>query len=132
MELSRRFEEKVRESRREAGVSAALKLVSDGFGRLHAPGGLAIRKLGKRLYECRTNSAWRLVFAAEKGRLIFDFAGSHDEVRAHLDTTTDYQSGRTESGAGKPREPAAGERLRYVARASRRRVLAASRCHSWW
>jgi hypothetical protein len=84
IELSRRFKEKVRQSRREAEVLAALKLVAEGFGRPHAHSGLAIRKLGKRLYECRTSLAWRLVFAAEKGRLVFDFAGDHDEVQNYL------------------------------------------------
>jgi len=37
-----------------------------------------------RLYECRTSLAWRLVFAAEKGRLVFDVAGDHDEVQNYL------------------------------------------------
>jgi mRNA-degrading endonuclease YafQ of YafQ-DinJ toxin-antitoxin module len=84
IELSRRFKEKVRQSRREAEVLAALKLVAEGFGSPHSHTGLSIRKLGKNLYECRTSLAWRLVFAAEKGRLAFDFAGDHDEVRNYL------------------------------------------------
>ena len=84
IELSGRFKKRVRESRREAEVSAALKLVADGFGKPHAHSGLAIRKLGKHLYECRTDLAWRLVFAAEKGRLVFDFAGDHDGVQTYL------------------------------------------------
>jgi hypothetical protein len=84
IELSRRFKEKVRQARREGEVLAALKLVAEGFGRPHAHSGLAIRKLGNRLYECRTSLAWRLVFAAEKGRLVFDFAGDQDEVQNYL------------------------------------------------
>jgi len=84
IELSRRFKEKACKSGREAEVAAALRLVAEGFGRPHAHGGLAIRKLGSRLYECRTSLAWRLVFAAEKGRLVFDFAGDHDEVQNYL------------------------------------------------
>jgi mRNA-degrading endonuclease YafQ of YafQ-DinJ toxin-antitoxin module len=84
IELSKRFKKRVRDSRREAEVSATLRLLADGFGKPHAHSGLAIRKLGKHLYECRTNLAWRLVFAAEKGRLIFDFAGNHDEVQNYL------------------------------------------------
>ena len=84
IELSNRFKKRVRESRREAEVLAALKLVSDGFGKPHAHSGLAIRKLGKHLYECRTGLGWRLVFAAQKGRLVFDFAGNHDEVQNYL------------------------------------------------
>ena len=84
IELSRRFKEKVRQSRREAEVLAALKLVAEGFGRPHAHIGLGIRKLGNELYECRTSLGWRLVFAAEKRRLVFDFADDHDEVQKHL------------------------------------------------
>jgi len=84
IELSKRFKKRVRDSRREAEVSATLRLLADGFGKPHAHSGLAIRKLGKHLYECRTGLAWRLVFAAEKGRMVFDFAGNHDEVQNYL------------------------------------------------
>jgi mRNA-degrading endonuclease YafQ of YafQ-DinJ toxin-antitoxin module len=84
VELSRRFKKIVREAGREDEVSAALRLVVDGFGNPHAHSGLAIRKLGKRLYECRTWLAWRLVFEAQKGVLIFVFAGDHDEVESYL------------------------------------------------
>jgi len=84
VELSKRFKKIVRESGREADVSAALKSVLEGFGNPHAHTGLAIRKLGKHLYECRTDLAWRLIFAARKGVLTFDFAGDHDEVQSYL------------------------------------------------
>lgn len=84
VELSKRYKKIVREARREAEVSAALKLVVDGFGNPHAHTGLAIRKLGKHLYECRTGLAWRLIFEAHKGGLVFDFAGDHDEVQNYL------------------------------------------------
>jgi hypothetical protein len=84
VELSRRFKKIVRGAGREAEVSATLKLVLEGFGNPHAHSGLAIRKLGKQLYECRTGLAWRLIFAADKGVLIFDFAGDHDEVQNYL------------------------------------------------
>ena len=84
VELSKRFKKIVRDARREAEVSATLRLVLAGFGRPHAHSGLGIRKLGKHLYECRTRLAWRLIFQAEKGVLTFDFAGDHDEVQNHL------------------------------------------------
>jgi len=74
----------VREAGREKEVSAALKLVVEGFGNPHAHTGLSIRKLGQQLYECRTSLAWRLVFMANKGVLTFDFAGDHDEVQNYL------------------------------------------------
>ncbi|HAO78798.1 MAG TPA: hypothetical protein DCQ92_07445 [Verrucomicrobia subdivision 3 bacterium] len=84
VELSKRFKKIVREAGREAEVSATLKLVINGFGKPHAHSGLAIRKLGQRLYECRTGLAWRLIFEAHKGALTFDFAGDHDEVQCYL------------------------------------------------
>lgn len=84
VELSRRFKKMVREARREEEVSATLRRVLEGFGKPHAHTGLAIGKLDKHLYECRTNLAWRLIFEAHKGRLTFDFAGDHDEVQNYL------------------------------------------------
>jgi hypothetical protein len=84
VELTRRFKKIVRKAGREAEVSAALKLVIEGFGNPHAHTGLSIRKLGKTLYECRTSMAWRLVFVADKGLLTFDFAGDHDGVQNYL------------------------------------------------
>ena len=84
VKLSKRFKKIVRDARRQEEVSATIQLVIEGFGKPHAHTGLAIRKLGKRLYECRTGLAWRLVFEAHKGVLIFDFAGDHDEVQKYL------------------------------------------------
>ena len=84
VELSKRFKKIVRDAGRETEVSAALKLVVEGFGNPHAHAGLAIRKLGKDLYECRTDLAWRLIFVASKGVLTFDFAGDHDNVQNYL------------------------------------------------
>ena len=84
VELSKRFKRIVRKSGRAAEVSATLNLILDGFGKPHAHTGLAIRKLGKHLYECRTGLDWRLIFEARKGVLTFDFAGDHDEVRSFL------------------------------------------------
>jgi len=84
VKLSKGFKKIVRDAGREDEVSAALKLVLDGFGNPHAHTGLSIRKLGKQLYECRTGLAWRLIFVAKQGELIFDFAGDHNEVQKYL------------------------------------------------
>jgi hypothetical protein len=84
IELSKRFKKIVREAGRESEVSATLKLVWEGFGMPHAHTGLAIRKLGQHLYECRTGLAWQLIFAARKGVLTFDFAGHHDQVQSYI------------------------------------------------
>ena len=83
VELFKRFKKIVREAGREDEVSAALKLVIEGFGNPHVHSGLSIRKLGNSLYECRTGLARRLVFEAQKGVLTFDFAGDH-EVRNYI------------------------------------------------
>ena len=84
VELTRRFKKLVRESGREDEVSDTLQRILKGFGDPHAHAGLSIRKLGKDLYECRTGLALRLIFLAQKGVLTFDFAGTHDEIRAYL------------------------------------------------
>lgn len=65
-------------------MSDTLQRILKGFGDPHAHAGLSIRKLGKDLYECRTGLALRLIFLAQKGVLTFDFAGTHDEIRAYL------------------------------------------------
>ena len=84
IELTKRFKQIVRDAAREEEVSAALELVRDGFGNPHVHAGLSIRKLGRRIYECRTSLAWRLIFEAQRGVLTFDFAGDHDEVQRYL------------------------------------------------
>lgn len=84
VELTKRFRKLVRDARREEEVSAAIRLVTEGFGKPHLHSGLSIRKLGKHLYECRTGLDWRLIFEAEKGRLTFDFAGDHRGVLNYL------------------------------------------------
>jgi len=84
VELTNRFKGIVREAGREEEVSATLRAVREGFGNPHRHAGISVRKLGKRLYECRTGLAWRLVFEAREGLLIFEFAGDHDEVQNYL------------------------------------------------
>jgi mRNA-degrading endonuclease YafQ of YafQ-DinJ toxin-antitoxin module len=84
VKLSKRFKKIVRDAGREDEVIVALNLVKDGFGNPHVHTSLSIRKLGRHLYECRTSLAWRLVFEAQKGELVFDFAGNHDEVQNYL------------------------------------------------
>ena len=84
VELSKRFKKLVRQAGREEEVSAIIRQAIEGFGRPHLHSGLSIRKLRGDIYECRAGLDWRLVFLAEKGVLIFDFAGNHDEVRSYL------------------------------------------------
>jgi hypothetical protein len=84
IELTERFKRIVRKAGREDEVSATLVSVRDGFGNPHVHTGISIRKLGTRIYECRTGVDWRLIFHAQKGILTFDFAGDHDEVQNYL------------------------------------------------
>ena len=84
IELTKQFNTIVRESGREDEVLATLRLVHEGFGNPHLHSGISIRKLGKRIYECRTGRSWRLIFMAQKGVLTFDFAGDHDDVQNYL------------------------------------------------
>ena len=84
VELSKRFQKIVRNAGREREVMDTVQLVGEGFGNPHIHSGLSIRKLGKRLYECRTGLSWRLVFEADKSVLLFDFAGDHGEVQNYL------------------------------------------------
>jgi mRNA-degrading endonuclease YafQ of YafQ-DinJ toxin-antitoxin module len=84
VELTKRFKRRVKDAGRIDEVSATLGRVRDGYGNPHAHAGLAIRKLGTGLYECRTRLSWRLIFVAQKGLLTFVFAGDHDEVQGYL------------------------------------------------
>ena len=83
IETTQRFRRSIPEGH-YAAVVDTLNAMRDGFGNPHLHSGLSIRKLARHLYECRTGLGLRLVFEARKGTLTFDFAGSHDDVRAYL------------------------------------------------
>ena len=53
----------------------------DGYGQPHDHSGLAIRKLGGKLYECRGNRDLRFIFKDRGAELYFSFLGNHDEIR---------------------------------------------------
>jgi mRNA-degrading endonuclease YafQ of YafQ-DinJ toxin-antitoxin module len=84
VEMTQRFRKQVTGAHQEAEVSVTLNQIIAGFDKPHAHSGLSIQKLGKSVFECRTDLDWRLVFEARKGVLTFDFAGNHDEVQAYL------------------------------------------------
>lgn len=62
----------------------ALCELAEGFGRPHVHGGLGIRKLGDRLFECRGTLALRFLFQDRPAELFVSFLGKHDEVKALL------------------------------------------------
>ena len=62
----------------------ALSELPDSFGRPHVHSGLGIRKLGKKLFECRGNVTLRFIFQDRPDDLFVSFLGNHDEVKALL------------------------------------------------
>jgi hypothetical protein len=65
---------------RLAGVADAMRLAAATFGHPHLHTGRGIRELRPGLYECRAGIETRLLFVREAGALVFEFAGTHDEV----------------------------------------------------
>ena len=65
-------------------VFAAMTAAAGAWGRPHLHGGFGIRRLQPGVFECRCGREIRLVFTRADGALLFDFAGSHDEVQAYL------------------------------------------------
>ena len=56
----------------------------DGYGQPHVHGGLGIRKLGNKLFECRGNRDLRFIFQDRTGELFVSFLGNHDEIATLL------------------------------------------------
>jgi len=65
-------------------VFAAMNTAASSWGRPHTHGGVGIRRLRKNCFECRCGRHIRLIFWPERARLLFDFAGDHDDVQAYL------------------------------------------------
>ena len=61
---------------------ATLIDLAEAFGRPHLHTGLGIRKLGDRLYECRSGLQWRFLFLDRGGELFISFLGNHDDIKA--------------------------------------------------
>lgn len=62
----------------------ALCELTESFGRPHIHSGLAIRKLGNQLFECRGGLALRFIFQNRPSDLFVSFLGNHDEIKAML------------------------------------------------
>ena len=62
----------------------ALCELPDSFGQPHVHGGLGIRKLGNKLFECRASVALRFIFQNRPSDLFVSFLGNHDEIKALL------------------------------------------------
>ena len=83
LESFRRVVRKLPKSRRR-DIARAIDAVRDEFGRPHLHSGLGIRRLRQNYFECRAGIDTRLVFRAERGRIIFFTAGTHDAIRKLL------------------------------------------------
>jgi len=60
----------------------AMNLAASVFGQPHLHTGRGIRELRKGIYECRVGLDLRLIFRRKDDALVFEFAGTHAEVRA--------------------------------------------------
>ena len=62
----------------------ALLQLAEVFGQPHVHSGIGIRKLGRRLFECRGNRDLRFLFLNLEDCLEVRFLGNHDEVRKEI------------------------------------------------
>jgi hypothetical protein len=72
-------------SRKErAECLLALCELPEAFGQPHAHPGIGIRKLGKKLFECRAGLSLRFIFLDRPAEFYVSFLGNHDEVKTLL------------------------------------------------
>jgi len=62
----------------------ALCELPEAFGRPHAHGGIGIRKMGDKLFECRAGISLRFIFQDRPNELYVSFLGNHDEIKTML------------------------------------------------
>jgi hypothetical protein len=65
-------------------VESALEQLRQGFGQPHLHSGLGVRRLRRKLYECRAGLDLRILFWAQSGAVTAFDVMTHDEVRAFL------------------------------------------------
>jgi mRNA-degrading endonuclease YafQ of YafQ-DinJ toxin-antitoxin module len=63
-------------------IFTAMNLAAAVFGQPHLHSGRGIREILPDLYECRAGRSLRLMFSLDDDTLIFEYAGSHEQVRA--------------------------------------------------
>jgi hypothetical protein len=64
-------------------LSALCELI-EIFGHPHIHSGLAVRKLGQNLFECRGSLTLRFIFQNRSSDLFVSFLGDHDEIKTLL------------------------------------------------
>ena len=84
--LGERFRAVVREYPKPVRIEIgmAIDLLQLSLGHPHQYTGLSIWKLVKTHFELRVGLDLRLIFKVESDRIVFAFAGTHDEVRRFL------------------------------------------------
>lgn len=65
----------------QADALLALFEFPQKFGRPHLHGGIGIRKMAPKVFECRAGLKLRLILIDTPDNLRAEFIGSHDEVR---------------------------------------------------
>jgi hypothetical protein len=61
----------------------AMGAAAESYGRPHLHAGIGLRVIGDFM-ECRDALDQRLLFQRQGGSLVFEFYGSHDQVRAFM------------------------------------------------
>ena len=70
----------------QADAVLALLEFTQRFGRPHVHGGIGIRKMQPKTFECRVGLRLRIVIRDTPEDFRAEFVGSHDEVRKFLGT----------------------------------------------
>ena len=68
----------------QAGVVAALRQITEAFGRPHVHAGLGLRQLRPGLYEIRASLELRVLFQRDGEDLVVKLIGDHGAVRDYL------------------------------------------------
>ena len=85
VEASERFRDCIRKQGLDRDrVFAAMQATAGVWGRPHEHTGAGLRRLQKGHYEARAGLYVRLIFRPERDRLIFVFAGDHEQVKRYL------------------------------------------------
>lgn len=86
LSLDPRLLKKLQQLDKAERVECLLTLVelTEAFGQPHRHGGIGIRKLGERLFECRGSLTLRFLFENRPEDLFVFFLGSHAEVQKLL------------------------------------------------
>jgi hypothetical protein len=58
-----------------------MRAAAENFGQPHRHGGSGIREVYPGIYECRFGLGMRLLFREIDDALVFEYAGTHDEVK---------------------------------------------------